>query len=186
MSIFKLFASNTWPKSSSIPTVSVDFTPSDDTLSFLFDVSDPKDCFRCQCTHNGQPCWKDSCVEIFIHSTKLGGYYNFETNANGFCLAEFGKSRTPRRAFSPDEYCLFQRTVILPPTCENDRIHWRILISIPRPILGLNDTDPVIGNLYKCASGAPTPHYLMAFPIDTPEPDFHRPEFFQTLSVPFS
>ncbi len=39
---------------------------------------------------------------------------------------------------------------------------------------------PVVmaGNLNKCASATSAPHYLSWNPIDTPTPDFHRPEFF--------
>ncbi|MDE6490265.1 MAG: hypothetical protein K2L49_03810, partial [Muribaculaceae bacterium] len=27
------------------------------------------------------------------------------------------------------------------------------------------------------------PHYMSLFPIDTPQPDFHRPEFFGTITL---
>ena len=58
---------------------------------------------------------------------------------------------------------------------------WQLDIEIPRAFLGLSPHAPVLGNLYKCASSAPVPHYLCAFPISTPAPDFHRPEFFRDI-----
>ena len=33
-------------------------------------------------------------------------------------------------------------------------------------------------NLYKCGDNLSHPHFLSWQPIDTPQPDFHRPEFF--------
>ncbi|MDE6449753.1 MAG: hypothetical protein K2L41_06690, partial [Muribaculaceae bacterium] len=35
--------------------------------------------------------------------------------------------------------------------------------------------------LYSCASAIESPYYLSWSPIDTPRPDFHRPEFFGYL-----
>jgi len=37
------------------------------------------------------------------------------------------------------------------------------------------------GNLQKCADKSASPHWMTAFPVHTPKPDFHRPEFFQSL-----
>ena len=37
------------------------------------------------------------------------------------------------------------------------------------------------GNFYKCGDGLPVPHFVSWAPIDTPNPDFHRPEFFDTI-----
>jgi len=33
-------------------------------------------------------------------------------------------------------------------------------------------------NVYKCASGLSVKHYVTWRPIQTPTPDYHRPEFF--------
>ncbi|MDE6137165.1 MAG: hypothetical protein K2F97_06800, partial [Muribaculaceae bacterium] len=55
---------------------------------------------------------------------------------------------------------------------------------IPLDLIGVHyEGKPVEmrGNFYKCASATSQPHYLSWNPIDTPEPDFHRPEFFGKL-----
>jgi hypothetical protein len=178
---YTLHSNPQWPQADAIPrvTVNCDFRP--DCLIFCFEVHEPAECFRCECHQNGQPCWQDSCAEIFLNSPANGGYYNFECNSAGFCLAEFGQSRAPRRQFAREQYDLFRRRVLIPPESGADTLHWMISIEIPRSLIGLGPDDLICGNLYKCASNAQIPHYLSAFPIRTERPDFHRPEFFQTM-----
>jgi len=36
-------------------------------------------------------------------------------------------------------------------------------------------------NFFKCGDDTQQPHFLSWQPIDTPRPDFHRPEFFGFL-----
>ena len=38
-------------------------------------------------------------------------------------------------------------------------------------------------NIYKCGDGLKKPHFISLFPIDTPEPDFHRLESFSCASL---
>ena len=170
-----------WQSPHHLPKVDVITEIQQDNLSFTFDIWDPPNCFRCECNQNGQPCWKDSCAEVFILSQKMNGYFNFETNSAGYCLAEFGQQRQSRRPCSAPDYDLFQRKILLTPTMENDSIHWSVQIVIPKSFVGILDDSNIKGNLYKCASAAQSPHYLMAFPIHTPSPDFHRPEYFDVL-----
>lgn len=171
-----------WKYEEPVPEVTVEINKSLDYLSFCFDVKEHSDCFRQVCVKDGDPCWQDSCVEVFIQSPKLGGYFNFETNSAGVTLAEFGQSRENRHRFEPEEYTILKRHVILAPVKEHDeRIHWSVKIEIPLSLLGIEYTDSVFGNLYKCASNAIHPVYLLLFPIDTPKPDYHRPEFFRKI-----
>ena len=150
-------------------------------LCFLFDINEPEPCFRAQYLKNGDPCWQDSCVEVFVDSPKHGGYYNFECNSNGVALAEFGKQRSGRLQMNDDFYHSFNRIIRLNPAAHNNIVHWTIQIEIPLALIGIDNDNNISGNLYKCASNAIAPHYLMAFPIDSPKPDFHRPEFFKQL-----
>ena len=46
-----------------------------------------------------------------------------------------------------------------------------------------NGTITMMANFYKCADLTSTPHFLSWAPIDTPEPDFHRPEFFAPITL---
>ncbi|GEM_PF-493647 len=165
-----------------IPYVTCDATRDNGMLSFLFDITEPESCYRGEHRHNGDPCWQDSCVEVFISSPNRGGYYNFECNSNGVALAEFGSQRQNRSQMDTAFYSAFKRELYIRSRAPHlSIIRWTIHIIIPLDLVGIGDAEPVCGNLYKCASNAQIPHYLMAFPIDTPKPDFHRPEFFRDL-----
>lgn len=39
------------------------------------------------------------------------------------------------------------------------------------------------GNFYKCGDETEIPHYAMWNPVETEEPDYHRPEYFGTLII---
>ena len=168
-----------WPVPEFIPEASVKCEFDAKTLSFEFSVSEPPECFRMQCQKDGEPCWQDSCVEIFVHSPSRGMYYNFECSCTGFCLAEYGTQRANRIQFEnyDDIHRIWQRR----PELIEGRYYWALKVVISRELIGLKPDESVCGNLYKCASGAACPHYLTLFPIDTPTPDFHRPEFFKPI-----
>ena len=169
-----------WTPDPQQPKVTADIEIDHQTLFVTFDVIEMPSNFRCECTQDGDPCWQDSCVEVFLKADT--GYFNFEFNSAGCCLAEHGLSRSPRRRFEADEYALILRRVLQSPqTMTDGKIHWSLHVEIPRKILNLPSNSPILGNLYKCASCAEIPNYLSVFPIETPAPDFHRPEFFQKL-----
>lgn len=178
---YELKSNPQWPLVSMLPKTTAETMFNESVLSFTFDVVEPQNCFRQVCFKDGNPCWQDSCVEVFLASPARNGYFNFETSSSGACLAEFGQSRAPRRVFMPEEYTQIRRTVIIEPKPTEPFIHWTLKIEIPRVLLGISAQDKVFGNLYKCASNAKNPHYLSAFPVYTETPDFHRPEFFREL-----
>ena len=63
---------------------------------------------------------------------------------------------------------------------------WNILVAIPLSLIGLEYKGAPIAmraNFYKCASATSLPHYLSWAPISTPDPDFHRPEFFAPVTL---
>lgn len=58
---------------------------------------------------------------------------------------------------------------------------WNILAEIPLDVLGIaTPAFPLSmkGNFFKCASGTSQPHFLSWMPIDSPSPDFERPDCF--------
>jgi hypothetical protein len=113
------------------------------------------------------------------------GYANFEFNSSGVCYAARGKDRQNRIELSKDEYS----QIIRRPSgiVEDGHFYrWNLSVQIPDALLGgIKGKDlrkiEIEGNLYKCADLAVEPHYLSAFPVNTPEPDFHRPEYFSPL-----
>jgi hypothetical protein len=46
-----------------------------------------------------------------------------------------------------------------------------------------NLPETIRANFYKCGDLTAHPHFLSWNPIDLPKPDFHRPEFFGTLTL---
>ena len=138
--------------------------------------------------------FKDSCVEFFFTPGKdvSLGYFNLEVNCGGTALFHHQKGR--RVADTPVSAADFAQVQIahtLPKYVEpeiEEPVTWMVEYRLPFTIL-LDYTQierPSPGtvwraNLYKCADDCSHPHWLSWAPIDTPEPDFHRPEFFGEL-----
>ncbi|MCD6396466.1 MAG: hypothetical protein J7L71_02915 [Spirochaetaceae bacterium] len=135
------------------------------------------------------PVYEDSCVEFFISAAK-GSYYNFEFNCIGTVNVGYGKQRKGRTLLK-DSVLSTVRTY---PSLGNSRFElkkadkpWELMIAIPFSIFKENEfLDPVENrfraNFYKCGDKLPVPHFLSWNPILTKEPDFHRSEFFGTVS----
>lgn len=130
--------------------------------------------------------WEDSCVEVFIQDPDGAPYYNFEINALGKVLACKGPerhNRIPRPAEEMEQILRFTQMEGGP--LEHEGIHtWRVGVVIPFRLLGI---DPerlprsIRANFYKCGDKTAHPHFLSWSPVETPKPDFHRPEFFGEL-----
>lgn len=167
-----------------IPAVNADVKISENFIEISFDVKEPPECFRAEMREDGGRSWEDSCVETFVLALDgSGDYINFECNSRGFLLAARGRDRNNRCAFSKEEYAEIGRKVQPLQLC-GDILEWGVTLHIPAKLIGGKgslENVRILGNLYKCADKAKAPHYLSAFPIDTPKPDFHRPEFFKAL-----
>jgi hypothetical protein len=153
-----------------------------------FAVREPPNCFRQSKEIDGEAVCEDSCVEIFFSMfDRSGRYANFEFNSKGVCYAARGKDRQNRIELSKDEYMSITRKPSKVST-EGSFLRWTLSVQIPRELLGLEKNDlrscQIEGNIYKCADLAEEPHWISAFPIDTTEPDFHRPDFFKDLNCP--
>ena len=162
---------------------------------------------RAQNTEDNGRQWEDSCVEVFIKDPEDGNYYNFEINAMGKVLACVGPdrhNRTPRPESEMEEILRFAQNDMMD---QNDTfchpeghapchpeglapkdlegLHtWRVGVIIPFHLIGLDPENlprSIKANFYKCGDKTAHPHYLSWSPIDTPRPDFHRPEFFGEL-----
>ena len=65
-------------------------------------------------------------------------------------------------------------------------LDWELELAIPASALAFHKLSSFSGlhargNFYKCGNKLPRRHYLSWAPIDTPAPDFHRPEFFESI-----
>ncbi|MCM1067638.1 MAG: carbohydrate-binding family 9-like protein [Muribaculaceae bacterium] len=133
------------------------------------------------------PVSEDSCVEFFIEPVAGGEYWNLEFNCIGAVNASHRKLRPQATRLSSDEIAMIRRypSCGTRPFCEVEGLFtWNLLVVIPFSLLGIDRVEPgtaMRGNFYKCASASASPHFLSWSPIDTPAPDFHRPEFFGNL-----
>lgn len=130
----------------------------------------------------------DSCVEVFLKPESSDYYWNFEFNCIGAINAA---RRLSRNEFTPVDKTgtqLIRRYgtyVGHAPFAEGVKEgEWNIFVILPLNIIGVDATEGetvLKGNFYSCSSGATTEYYLTWNPIKTPEPDYHRPEFFGTI-----
>jgi hypothetical protein len=148
-----------------------------------------EECVKAEMTGSDQPVWQDSCVEFFISPTDDDIYFNLEINPIGTCLLASGKNRYERIRSDNSIINKIRRESSLGSAPFKERtgnIRWTITLAIPLEVFDLNNPETIKGssvkaNFYKCGDKLSKPHYLTWNRIDTPKPDFHRPEFFGTL-----
>lgn len=143
---------------------------------------------------------QDSCVEFFLTHNDLGTdqYLNFEFNAIGACL---NYRCTRPRGWTQSQYSAFEEAPAealasierLPslgrePFEERpmDGEQWTLAVAIPKAVLHISPEKGIHevqmrANLYKCADNSAKPHWVSAFPVTPPSPDFHRPDCFVAL-----
>ena len=144
---------------------------------------------RAQMANDGDKVHQDSCVEAFIQLPGDEKYYNLEFNCIGTCDASYRKSREEYVDFTPSQYALISRaaserrdTLFERP---NGVFSFSVSALVKFELLGIESRDEIpeyiLANFYKCGDLTTAPHYSSWQPIDTPSPDFHRPEFFAPL-----
>ena len=136
---------------------------------------------------DGSPVYMDSCVEFFVKRPDDETYINFEFNCIGTCDASIRRSREEKVDLTPPQLDTILRYPSLPrePFKEKSGYQgWSLLVVIPFRLLGIKQRQfpqKLLGNFYKCADATESPHYLSWSPIQTEQPDFHRPEYFGEL-----
>lgn len=138
---------------------------------------------------NNSSVHQDSCVEFFVAPTGQVPYYNFEFNCIGTIHAACRMDRHTGTPLSDEQLDRVRRY----PSCGTRPFQelegmftWNLLVAIPLDIMGVKYEGKPIkmhGNFYKCADETASPHFLSWAPIDTPQPDFHRPEFFADITL---
>ncbi len=123
----------------------------------------------------------DSCMEFFANFNPQHDdrYINFEANSNGNLHCKIGNSRKDRK--------VIRNLVDIMPETKTD-VHesfWTLELFIPLQIVSglygkseFKSGDVIKGNFYRCGDALPDPHFGMWNPVETPKPDFHRPEYF--------
>ncbi len=131
------------------------------------------------------PVYKDCAMEAFFDFFPEEGkvhYANFEMNSAGALLNHFGGLRGSRSKVS--EYT----DKVLSPVAEVTPDGWSLELFIPneyiRDLFGKESFAPgdrIRFNCYKIREVGDErrpAHFASMAPIDTPNPDFHRPEYF--------
>lgn len=135
------------------------------------------------------PVSEDSCVEFFVSTPgNPEAYWSFCFNCIGTIRAKW-RDRDNCRFLSTDELSRIKvhASVGNRPFQEVEgSFIWSVTVAIPVDLLGISyDGEPVglRANFNKCASSTSQPHYLSWAPIDSPHPDFHRPDCFAPLTL---
>jgi len=142
---------------------------------------------RATALEDNGPTFQDSCCEFFITDPYDGTYYNFEINCIGTVNAAKRTSRINREKIDPAYLTrVIRHTTIQKKSFEkNDSIEsWSVAMLIPLEMIGIDPENVPVSarcNIYKCGDKTAHPHYLSWNPIQTPKPDFHRPEYFGEL-----
>lgn len=173
-------------------TVSVRVSREKNRLLLFYRIAAPE--LRRMCTGHNQDVHTDSCVEIFLRNPRDEEYVNFEFSAAGFIKAGRGASRSDRMLYSPetiDEAIVYEVKILsnslFDESAGTGGCEWTARISIDLTAFGLMppghmDILPYLeANFQACGDGLKKPYFLVWNSIDTPQPDFHRPEFFGRL-----
>ena len=192
-----------WPKEFPYaPKMEVALAHTGDSLLLHYRVEE--DCIRAAAEADGGRVWEDSCCEIFLQPSSPNTqhptpYFNIECNCAGTLLIGKGEDRHDRQPAtattlqSANRWSSLMKTAVsgengnytIP--LKDGKFTWHMALVVPATALfdsGITDFSgqTLRGNIYKCGDCLTTPHFLSLFPIDTPQPDFHRPEFFGELT----
>lgn len=131
------------------------------------------------------PVYEDSCVGVYLqprHDDPT--YYSLMINCIGTIAGKIhlpdGSSR-PLDTSTLESISCFASCGSRPFRELEGLFTWNILAEIPLSGLGLDSMEfplKMKGNFYKCASGTSQPHFLSWMPVNSPRPDFERPECF--------
>jgi hypothetical protein len=171
------------------PHVEVRLCYSPQNLYVHFDVFEAK--VRVRYTQFQDPVYKDSCVEMFIDPfpEKRLGYINVETNAAGAALMAIGPGRSRRTPIPQADLGEFEivSSVKGPISGYHGAEFWTLAYKLPLALFEKHYGSKIMpghvarANFYKCGDETETPHFGAWSPVRTPQPDFHRPEFFGRL-----
>ena len=134
------------------------------------------------------PVYKDSCVEFFIAFDDNKSYYNLEFNRIGTALIAYGSDKNDREILSEVIISKIknQHTITASPD-DKGNTAWELTLSIPFALFIHNNINPLAGlrfkaNFFKCGDDLPAPHFLSWSAVDSPQPNFHLPQFFGTIT----
>ena len=161
------------------------YTPEAILLSFRVH----EDAIRAVETEPNGNVWEDSCCEFFC-SFDDTGYYNIETNCIGTQLLGWNGKSDKQRA-SADQINQIPKHSTLgnqPLEPQEGNFSYQLTMMIPVSSFFKHQVELKKGmtfraNFYKCGDKTPRPHFVSWNPIETENPDFHRPDFFGNVEL---
>ena len=166
------------------PSVTFALSYNQEGLYLQYDVKES--CVQAAQGKINAPVYQDSCVEFFISFDEGAGYYNFECNCIGTVLAEFGKGKHDREILPESSLAKIRYQSLIRKEKAEELVNWQLTVAIPYEVFLHHQLAGLQGhqckaNFYKCGDLLPEPHFLSWSNIESPEPNFHLPQFFGTL-----
>lgn len=155
-------------------------------MSLLIEYDVCEDAYRAEAESDNGNVWQDSCCELFLQPQPDGDYYNIECNCGGTMLIGVGSGRHDRVRATDEQLRPVGRWSSLGrgvhPLHVGDS-HWQLALLLPVEALFRHSMTSLDGlaarcNIYKCGDMLPKPHFMSLSKVETPNPDFHRPDFF--------
>ena len=132
--------------------------------------------------HENDMVYRDSAMEVFLNFQPEDGrdrYLNFEMNANGAMLSQFG-DRYERRFIS--DLC---KQYVATCTAMIEPEQWSVTLRIPLELINqlygrevVKEEERFTFNLYKICESKEKEHYVSFTNIPVEKPNFHLPQYF--------
>ena len=172
------------------PEVSVRLAHDGERLYACWHVRD--EIVRAEHQHDLEQVCEDSCCELFVKQPDGPLYTNLEFNCLGVSTASRRRERkVDVTRFTPEEFARISRYSSLSETLPPHSAallpqSYTLCISLPWDLVGADSRclpDNLWLNVYKCGDKTLNPHFVSLFPITVDKPDFHRPDYFQSVPV---
>ncbi len=135
--------------------------------------------------NHDEPVYKDSCMEFFVNfypKDSNTGYLNFEMNAKGAMLLQYGLNKYERVSLTEK---LEQKH-----GAKVNSDHWTVNLLIPlgfiEKVYGKSNFEVgqvIRANAYKCGDETAIKHYGSWNPVVSERPNFHKPECFGEMTI---
>ncbi len=139
-------------------------------------------------TKHNEHVFKDSCLEFFFTMNNPGKkrnpYVNIEANSNPTTLIGYGHDRYTRTPIVEMGFEPFDVKCVKTP--ERWDLYEFVSLADLKKLFHLDAVTPVTemyANFYKCGGSHRILPYGSWAPIDSPTPDFHRPDCFGRLTL---
>lgn len=124
--------------------------------------------------------FKESACEIFfMPNVSYPYYFNFEFNAIGTMRVGWGMGRADRVFLELDDISIFEIESKVKEKGFSVKVFipYSFILSYVEEI----SAEYFLGNFHKCCEFKNPMHFATYYPVGTPSPDFHIPQYFDKL-----